>query len=722
MKFIQNIFKLTVVFMMVGGIFCVVGNAKSSVNEEAVKQLRKSGDYDSLQKTFADSMGNMENESPAQAAAQNKVVGIGQPTKSFGESVAISGDTAIVGAPLSNFGPNVEQGMAFIFVKNGASWTQQGLLLASDGALFDNFGSSVAISGNTAIVGAEMDDVNGVTNQGSVYVFVRNGNSWTLQTRLTAPDGAADDRFGGAVAFNGAALVVGASGDDVNSNINQGSAYVYAQVGNGWNFLEHIFATDGAATDFFGGSVSISGITIIVGAASADINSNNSQGAAYIFSSAGNGFEQQAKLVAPDGAASDSFGNGVSIFENTAIVGAYLDDIGTNNNQGSAYVYVKNGNVWTLQAKLFAADGALVNEFGGSVSISYNKIIIGAERNGNIGAAYVFVRNSGTWKLQNKLVPADGVTNDNFGASVAISGNNVIVGADRDDIGNNADQGSAYLFNVVNRTPDDFDGDGRSDISVFRPSNGSWYINQSTAGFTGVTFGLGTDLLAPADYDGDGKTDVAVFRNGNWYYLRSTTNSFVGLTFGLAGDVPIPADYDGDGKADVNVFRPSDGGWYRLNSSNGAFVGQTFGQNGDKPLIADFDGDGKTDITVFRPSSSAFYSLDSSSGNFRGAVFGFGTDIPTLGDYDGDDKTDISVFRSSDGGWYRLNSANGAFVGQTFGQNGDVPVAADYDGDGKTDVAVFRNGEWYRLNSINGAFVGQSFGFGTDKPIPAALQ
>lgn len=282
---------------------------------------------------------------------------------------------------------------------------------------------------------------------------------------------------------------------------------------------------------------------------------------------------------------------------------------------------------------------------------------------------------------------------------------------------------SGFWTADTNKTLFDFDGDGKSDVSVYRPSIGNWFLRRSTQGFTGVQFGAASDLLVPADYDGDGQTDIAVFRpsTGVWFALNSSNNTVFSTQWGTAGDIPRPADFDGDGRADVNIFRPSAGYWYRLNSSDGQFVGVAFGTNGDIPQPADFDGDGKADINVFRPSAGGWYRLNSSNGSFTGLQFGSSGDIPTVADYDGDGKADISVFRPSSGSWFRLNSSNNGFVGTSWGQNGDIPTAADYDGDGKADIAVFRAGTWYLLQSQNG-FLNISFGTSSDAPIPAAFQ
>ena len=289
--------------------------------------------------------------------------------------------------------------------------------------------------------------------------------------------------------------------------------------------------------------------------------------------------------------------------------------------------------------------------------------------------------------------------------------------------------GNDIVITRVNRAPFDFDGDGKTDVSVFRPSNGTWNINLSGSNTVSAqNWGLGTDKIAPADFDGDNKTDLAVFRpsNGVWYILNSANSTVSFTQFGANGDIPLPNDFDGDGRADIAVFRPSDGVWYELRSLGNQVFIQQFGLNGDIPQMVDFDGDGMGDLSVYRPSDGSWYFWQSSNNTFAAFPFGISTDIPVPADYDGDGKTDTAVFRATvdpnQPDFYILLTGSFTFQGASWGVPGDVPTVADYDGDGKADIGVFRpsTNDWYLLRSTAG-FGAVNFGQSGDKAVPSAF-
>ncbi|HSK70392.1 MAG TPA: FG-GAP-like repeat-containing protein, partial [Pyrinomonadaceae bacterium] len=304
------------------------------------------------------------------------------------------------------------------------------------------------------------------------------------------------------------------------------------------------------------------------------------------------------------------------------------------------------------------------------------------------------------------------------------------------------------LQQIENKTKFDFDGDNKADVSVFRPSNGFWYVMKSSGGYSITKWGLEKDKLIPGDYDGDGQTDHAVYREGNaplgsiadntWYILRSSDNTVVIRNWGISAssvlDIPVPADYDGDGRTDLAVYRTSDivpsPGYFRIiQSSDNTIVEKQWGNNNDKFVPADYDGDGKADLAVFRNDpfpgtgdrEGTWYILQSSDNKMRVEYFGLREDKPVPADYDGDGKADIAVWRPSNGVWYRLNSSDRSFAAIPFGFSEDKPTPADYDGDGKTDIAVFRpsTGVWYLLRSRDG-FTALQFGLQEDIPVPNA--
>jgi|ETNmetMinimDraft_21_1059911.scaffolds.fasta_scaffold01713_9 prepilin-type N-terminal cleavage/methylation domain-containing protein len=322
---------------------------------------------------------------------------------------------------------------------------ESAILLASDAAASDRFGVDIAVHGDVAVIGAYTNSDAGAES-GSAYVFTRSGTTWTEQAKLTASDAAAGDRFGYTVSVSGETVVVGANGDS-DQGVGTGAAYVFTRSGSTWTEQAKLTASDAAGNDRFGYDVALSGDTVVIGSYWDDVGGTDS-GSAYVFTRSGTTWTEQAKLTASDAAASDNFGRNVDIHNETAVVGAYWND-DAGSNSGSAYVFTRSGTTWTEQAKLTASDAETNDRFGNSVAISDDSVVIGAYTESGIGAssgsAYVFTRSGSTWTEQAKLLASDTEAGDQFGGSVAMNGDTVAVGAtSNDDAGSSS--GSAYVF------------------------------------------------------------------------------------------------------------------------------------------------------------------------------------------------------------------------------------------------------------------------------------
>jgi uncharacterized protein (TIGR03437 family) len=461
---------------------------------------------------------------PALTQQKKLVADDGTAFYRFGSSVALCGETAVIGAPDDVTGQG--HGSAYVFVRNGGAWTMQQKLTADDGAAGDGFGFSVAIGGDTVVVGAPRSDTAGKMNQGAAYVFVRSGVAWTKQQKLTADDGAAGDGLGFSVAISGDTVAVGAASKNVTFN-GQGAAYVFTRSGAAqpvWTQQQRLIADDGAGGDEFGYSVAVSGDTVVVGASIDTIGQNSDQGSAYVFVRGGVIWSKQQKLTADDGEAGDQFGSAVAVSGDTIVVSAPLDDIGQNSDQGSAYVFVRNGAaqpVWTKQQKLTADDGEARDTFGISVATSGDALAVGSYHDKigeNIiqGSAYTFTRGGAAqpvWTKQQKLTAADGEVGDLFGSSVAIGNDTVLVGASGDEIGQNVIQGSAYVFASA-----DCQFSVAPTNQAFAPQGGAGVINVGADGacaWTAVSNDPSITITSGASGSGAGAVMFTVSANPN---------------------------------------------------------------------------------------------------------------------------------------------------------------------------------------------------------------
>lgn len=365
----------------------------------------------------------------------------------YGAALAIDGDVALVASEWDDDN-GADSGAVFVYRCNGTSWRQEQKLKPADGQAGDNFGRSVSLHGNVAVVGAHWDDDNGI-NSGSVYVFRYDGKKWVQEQKLLAADGQADDRFGVSVAIDLDVIGVTAWLEDPVGNNNAGAAYIFRHDGNQWVQEQKLGASDAAQGDHFGRYICVSAGVAIVGAWHEDAGGSNA-GAAYIFRHDGIQWFEEQKLVAWDAATDDSFGWACSLLGNVAVVGAYGDDdLGTES--GSAYVYRFDGLAWQPDQKLLASNGTDGDRFGYATAMDGNQILVTApvalQVLGGPGAIYVFRYNGADWVEHRKFVPSDGAAQDAFGFHGDLSGRVALTGSWRDDdAGPNS--GSAYFYGL----------------------------------------------------------------------------------------------------------------------------------------------------------------------------------------------------------------------------------------------------------------------------------
>jgi len=385
----------------------------------------------------------------------------------FGINISLSGDTALIGAPgVDDLGSR--SGAAYVFVRDDGMWTEEEKLLASDGMAGDLFGGTVSLSGDIALIGVRGDDdpIAGTNNSGSAYVFVRDDGMWTQEAKLTASDAASGDAFGRGVSIDGDTALIGAPGGFFGSVT--GSAYVFVRDDGMWTQVAKLLATDGMANDQFGRNVSVtasSAATALIGAPGGGFQTRF--GLAYVFVGDDGMWTQEAKFTAGiDATVGDRFGFNVSIDGDTALIGAIEenDPVGS----GSAYVFVRNDDdssddgIWTQEAKLLATDGMTGDLFGFGVSVRDDTALVGAildsDAGFGTGSAYLFVRDDGMWTQEAKLTASDGAGFDLFGYSVSISDDTILIGAWlNDDKGTSS--GSAYIF----EDPEDDDSEDDDD-------------------------------------------------------------------------------------------------------------------------------------------------------------------------------------------------------------------------------------------------------------------
>ena len=384
----------------------------------------------------------------AKVVSQESVAG-----EHFGVNCALSGDTLVCGVPFHDEPGFDVTGAVYVYVRNGAGWAPQAQLLAPELDGLAKFGHAVAIDGDTLVASSPSDETGTPETRGAAYVFVRSGGTWSLEVRLEHPELADDTGFGDTVAISGDTIVVGATADSTAVPFS-GSAHVFVRSGSEWTHEAELVPAEAQDGDNFGYQVDVWGDTAVLTSRFYDASGPfTDEGAAAVFVRSGTSWTQEAFLMADDTIPNDRFGQAAALGDDLLVVGSWTVDAGGITNTGAAYVFERSAGEWAQQAKLVPSDVAFQDHFGYAVAISGGAVVAGSNADDNAagidaGAAYVFSRSEGSWVEQAKLVAADGRPEDFFGTAVAIDGETVVAGSHFADLTAKVDAGAAYVFAV----------------------------------------------------------------------------------------------------------------------------------------------------------------------------------------------------------------------------------------------------------------------------------
>ncbi len=522
----------------------------------------------------------------------------GEAGELFGHSVAISGDKIVVGAPYDKSGTNLYQGAAYVFTRSGGVWSFQQKLTAPDREARDQFGYSVAISGNTVIAGAITDDVGTKADQGSAYVFVRSGGVWSFQQKLTANDGEADDRFGAAVAISGDTIVAGAPLGDWETSQDVGSAYFFVRSGTVWaqqqRLIGPISIRIGASKNEFGAAVAISGDIALIGAPGFSPFGRTEQGLALSFRRSGGAWRSFGSMEIDDGEPGDRFGHSVTLNGDTALIGAAFDDVGPNLDQGSAYLFTRSSEKWERRQKFTALGGRVRELFGHTVALSGGRAIAGAPfarigENAFQGAVYIF---GCGYAEQQRVFGFDSEFNDDFGSAVAIDGDTAVIGAPGDDVGPDSDRGSAYVFTRSG-------AEWTQSAQLFAPGRGDNILFGRSVAISGNTIVVGAPGVSNNNRS-QGAAYVFVGAGATWApqatLFGGAPDDYFGNSVSISGDLlAVGAQFDDVGangnQGSVTLFKRSGANWsleQMVTASDGVadeYFGKSVALSGDRVIV-----------------------------------------------------------------------------------------------------------------------------------------